>query len=161
LCASLFDTSKQLFMGFFSDILLGKQVTVLDKILGELKTRIKNENPSANYTWTSEHLISGQRKKTVFILEGNYLGPDKNQLKSVYRIIDNLQEIMKTVDQKIKGTDLNFNREWSNEFHLAAITPIARQDNRFEVTFEPLNEDSVEYVSFVWENEKITEIVAK
>ena len=31
-------------MGFFGDILLGKQVTVLDKILGELKTRIKKEN---------------------------------------------------------------------------------------------------------------------
>ena len=148
-------------MGFFNDILFGKQVTVLDKILGELKTRIKNENPSANYTWTSENLITGQRKKTVFILEGNYHGPDKNQLKAVYRIIDNLQEIRKTVDQKIRGTDFNFNRDWSNEFHLAAIIPLSRQDNQFEVIFEPLNEGSVEYVSFVRENDKITEIAAK
>lgn len=148
-------------MGFFGDILLGKQVTVLDKILGELKTRIKKENPSTNYTWTSENLISGQRKKTVFILEGNYLGPDKIQLKSVYRIIDNLQEIMKTVDRKIKLTNLNYYSEWSKEFYLAAITPIAWQDNHFEVTFEPLNEDSVRYVSFVWGNDKITEIEVK
>ena len=148
-------------MGFFNDILFGKQVIVLDQILGELKTRIKNENPSDNYTWTSENWIDGQRKKTVFILEGNYLGPDKNHLKSIYRIIENLQEIMETVDQKIKGSDLNFNREWNNEFYLAAITPIARQDNQFEVTFEPLNEDSIEYVSFTWENDKITEIEAK
>lgn len=148
-------------MGFFSDILLGKQVSVLDKILGELKTRIKNENPTVNYTWTSENLISGQPKKTVFILEGNCLGPDKNQLKSFYRIIDNLYEIIKTADQKIKVTNLKFNREWSSEFYLAAITPIARQDNQFEVTFEPLNEDSVEYVSFTWENDKIFEIESK
>ena len=148
-------------MSFFNDILFGKQVIVLDQILGELKTRIKNENPQTNYTWTSKNLIVRQRKKTFFILEGNYLGPDKNQLKCIYRIIDNLPEIIKTVDQKIKITDLKFNREWNNEFYLAAITPIARQDNQFEVTFEPLNEDSIEYVSFTWENDKITEIEAK
>ena len=161
LLTNLFDNSKQLNMGFFSDILLGKQVTVLDKILGELKTRIKNENPSDSYTWTSENLIAGQGKVTVFILEGNYLGPDKNQLKSIYRILENIEEILKTVDMKIKGTNLNFNLEWRNEFHLAAITPVAFQNNKFEVTFEPLNEESVEYVSFVWENDKITEIEAK
>lgn len=148
-------------MSFFSDIFLGKQVTVYDKILGEFKTRIKNENPSSNYIWTSENLVSDQRKKTVIILDGNYIGPDKNQLKSVYRIIDNLQEIVKMVDQKIKGTDLNYNRDLSSEFLLAAITPVPRKDNQFEVTFEPLNEESVEYVSFVWENDKITEIVAQ
>lgn len=106
-------------------------------------------------------MVSDQRKKTVIILDGNYIGPDKNQLKSVYRIIDNLQEIVKMVDQKIKGTDLNYNRDWSSEFHLAAITPVPRKDYQFEVTFEPLNEESVEYVSFVWENDKITEIVAQ
>lgn len=148
-------------MGFLSDILLGKQVVVLDKVLGELKTRMRKEDQSANYTWTSESLIAGQRKKTLFILEGNYLGPDNNQLKSVYQIISSLQEIVKTVDQNIKATNLNYNREWSNEFYLAAITPITRRDNQFEVTFESLDEDSVEYISFIWENDKIFEIEAE
>jgi hypothetical protein len=68
---------------------------------------------------------------------------------------------MKTVDRKIKLTNLNYYSEWSKEFYLAAITPIAWQDNHFEVTFEPLNEDSVRYVSFVWGNDKITEIEVK
>jgi hypothetical protein len=158
---NLLDNSKQLNTGFLSDFLLGKQVTVLDKVLGELKTRIKKKNPSVNYTWVSQNLIVGQGKKTVFILEGNYLGPDKNQLKSVYRILENLQEIVKTVDQKLKGTNWTFKSEWSSEFYLASVTPFARQHNQFEVTFEPVNEESDEYVSFVWEKDRITEIEAK
>lgn len=62
-------------MGLISEFFFGRLTKIQDKKIGELKTKIKSDNSSINYTWTGEHKLDGQAKPTVFILEGNNLGP--------------------------------------------------------------------------------------
>lgn len=146
------------------EFLFGKEIVFSDKIIGELKARIKNRNPSINYTWTGEHQFSKQKKKTVFILEGNVNGPYKEQLKSVHRIIEDLDNITNNVNAEIrinKRPNERFNNNWIKEFYLAAITPIEIRENNFEVTFEPINDEDISYVSFTWTKDRITEIELK
>jgi len=142
----------------------GKQVVFTDKLIGILKTRVKNENPSINYTWIGENLLNGQKRKTVFILEGNSQEPYKNQLKSVYRIVQDLENITRQINFELKSskyTNPRFKHDWLKDFYLAAITPNDVRENRFEVSIEPINENDTGYVSFLWANGRISEIEAK
>lgn len=147
-------------MGVLRDFFFGKMVRIKDPILGDLETRVKGDNITKVYTWTSEHLIPGQLEKTVFILEGNLTGPYKSQLQAVYRIIYNLQDLIQTVDLKIKNTKPTYNQYWSTQYYLAAITPVDVEKSQFEVCFDSLAPGEGNSVSFFWENDVISEISA-
>jgi hypothetical protein len=150
------------------EFLFGRLIKINDDKLGELTTKVKSDNPSINYTWTGEHKLKGQRKPTVFILEGNSFGPHGDQLKSVYRIIDTLDDITTQVDKELKGrinTKPRYKGRWTNEFYLAAIVPYNRNvrglGNQFEIQFEPIEVDDTDYVGLIWNNDRLTEIEGK
>jgi hypothetical protein len=151
-----------------SEFLFGRLIKISDDKLGELTTRVKNNNPSINCTWTGEHKLNGQGKPTVFILEGNNIGPYADQLKSVYRIIDTLDDITAQVDKELKGrlnTKPRYKGRWTNEFYLAAIVPynpnVKCLGNQFEIQFEPIEEDDTDYIGLIWNNGRLTEIEGK
>ena len=144
--------------------MFGKEKKFTDNKIGILKSRIKNENPSINHTWTGESLLPDQKKKTVFILEGNFRGPYKNQLESVHRIIEGLNSIIQKIQIEInnnKPVKTQLSKDWIKGFYLAAITPMEIRETKFEVTFEPLNDKDTGYIGLIWENGKITEIEVK
>jgi hypothetical protein len=152
-------------MGLIRDYLFGRQIKFQDSKLGELTTKIKTENPSINYTWAGTIKLSGQRKETYFILEGNSTGPYKSQLGSVHRIIDSLDNIIVTIDKELKGRQNikpRFMKEWTKDYHLGMVTPydpyVKGIERKFELNFEPLDEDDLEYVNLVWDNDRLVEI---
>lgn len=155
-------------MGLISEFLFGRQIKIQDNKIGELTAKVNGDNPSINYTWTGEHNLTGQRKPTVFILEGNNVGPYRDQLKGVHRIVDTLDNIIAQVDKELKGR-LNikqrFKGDWTKEFYLAAITPydpdVKGEGKQFEINFEPIREDDTDYVGLLWNNDRLTEIEAK
>ncbi len=146
------------------EFFFGKQIVFSDKLIGNLETRIKIDNPTINYTWVGETQLTGQKRKTVFILEGNSQGPYKNQLKSVQRIVQNIENITKEIDLELKAAKsvkLRFKHNWVKDFYLAAITPNDTRENKFEVNFEPIDENDSGYVLFLWANDRISEIESK
>ncbi|MFN7117328.1 MAG: hypothetical protein ACK4TA_11050 [Saprospiraceae bacterium] len=149
---------------FIKQFLFGKEVRFYDPILGELKTRVKKANTTVSYTWTGEYILPGQKKKTFFIVEGNYLAPDKVQLNSLYYIIENLDEIIAKVDTELKAkpsVKSRFKQQWSDAFYLAAILPYAADGgNAFELSFEPLAEEDTDYVGLIWQNGILIDIIA-
>ncbi len=154
-------------MSFLKDMLFGKKVSFIDTKIGELTARVKNDNSSINYTWSGEYMLSGQKKPTVFILEGNAEGPYKQQLASVYRIVDTLDSIILWVDSQLKQKE-NFKpifKDWKDTFYLAAITPYNPDTidirNMFEITFEPVIEKEIHYLGLTWVNDRFSEFVAK
>jgi len=146
------------------EFFFGKKVIFSDKLIGNLETRIKNQNVSINCTWTCENLLESQKRKTVFILEGNRNGPYKNQLKSVHRIIQNLENITRQIylsSHKSKPTKDKLKSVWVKDFYLAAITPNDIRENSFELNFEPINKNDNGYISFIWTNDRISNIELK
>ncbi len=135
------------------DLLFGKNVEISDPKLGLLKTKVKNTNPSIGYVWTGETQLAGQTQETVIIMEGNAEGPFKEQLEAIHMIVDSIGEIVKQVvsealkESKYKATD----------FYLSAIMPVEIANNSFEVNFEPINDNNNSFISFVWQNHKISE----
>lgn len=122
-------------MGKIKDFLLGRKVTISDKKLGNLSTRIRN-NPYKNYVWTSLHKLEGQKKESVFLLEGNMESPEKRQLDCVYEIVDSLDKIICQVDKTIKqqsNTKQEYNSNWSKEFYLDTVTLLRHRKNFFTV----------------------------
>ncbi len=155
-------------MGLIKDILFGRKVTFYDDKIGELTARVKNENPSINYTWTCEFKLDGQKGETFFILEGNSTGPYNDQIKSVHQIVDSINEIISNVDKELKGrNDIKqiFKNDWINEFYLAAINPYNPDTldigRKFEINFEPVKKDNTDYIGLIWDNGSLTEIVAE
>jgi hypothetical protein len=155
-------------MGLISEFIFGRQIKIQDDKLGELTAKVKSDNPSINYTWTGEHKLAGQIKPTVFILEGNNLGPYGEQLKAVHRIVDTLDNIIAQVDKELKGRPnikQRFKGNWTKEFYLAAVTPydpdVKGEGKQFEINFEPIKEDDTNYVGLLWNNDRLTEIEAK
>ena len=148
--------NKLAIMGL-KEFLFGKKREIYDERIGKLTTRVKNENPSINYTWSSEHQLFGQAKPTVFIMEGNVNGPAKNQLNSIYNIIDTLDEIIEHIIQATKTTI-----KIKENFYLTAVLSsnyeTKRNEKEFEINFEPINEDSKQYISLMWNNGNLTEI---
>jgi hypothetical protein len=151
-------------MGLF-DFLFGRQVKFQDSIIGELTTKVKKDNPSINYTWTGSTKLTGQLKETFFILEGNNHGPYKDQLNSVHRIVDTLNDIIASVDREIKGMQNvkpRYMRDWTKEYHLAMVSPydpnVKGVGKKFEVNFEPLDEKDLDYIGLIWDNGKLIEI---
>ncbi|MBB6610268.1 hypothetical protein H7F15_04390 [Pontibacter sp. Tf4] len=145
----------------FLKLLFGKSIKIEDKKIGELKTRIKRDNPSINYTWTSAKLVASQKKETCFIIEGNSVGPHKQQLNAIYFIVDNLEnlvcDVMTKLPEKSAYKDV-LQGEWKEELYLSAIYPTDIWHPRFELTFEQLDDKALGYISVMWENGNITEI---
>ena len=148
--------------------LFGLEVKIQDPIIGELTAIIRGDNPSINYTWTGEHKLEGQIKPTVFILEGNKDGPYREQLKSIHRIVDTLDNVIDQLDSNLKQQQkikIQYKEEWMSDFYLAAIVPynpdIKGVGQRFEINFEPVEEDRTDYISLIWDNDRLTEIEAK
>ena len=155
-------------MGLISNFLFGREIKIQDNKIGVLTTKIKSDNPSINYTWTGEPKLAGQKKPTVFILEGNSLGPYKDQLKGVHRIVDTLDNIIYQIDKELKGRQKikqRFMNDWTKDFYLAAITPydpgVKGEGKQFEINFEPLDEDDTDYVGLLWNNDELKEIEAE
>ena len=150
-------------MGILERLLFGKKITILDERIGTLSSRIKSKDPSIECTWISEHLIPDQQQKTVFILEGNINGPYNSQLKSVYRIIEELKHIIENVDNELRKTSTKYEKlkNWKGEFYLAALTPNEVSRNEFEVSFEPFDDDDTRYVSLLWRDGNLSEIEGK
>ncbi|WP_345167893.1 hypothetical protein [Nibribacter koreensis] len=142
-------------------LLFGKSTKIQDEKIGELKTRIKRDNPSINYTWTSVKVVANQKKETCFIIEGNSVGPHKQQLNAVYSIVDNLENLVRDVMSKLPDKSVYKNvlrGEWKEELYLSAIYPTDIWHPRFEITFEQLDEKASSYISVTWENGNITEV---
>lgn len=150
-------------MELIKKLLFGKKTFIEDPILGTLETRIKSDNPSFEQTWTSEHLIPNQKSKTVFILEGNVKGPTKGQLDAAHRIIDELGTIVKLLNKEVqKSPELKSKLDnWIEEFYLAAVTPWEERTNKFELCFEPVNQDDTRYLGCFWQNGTISEVEGK
>ena len=155
-------------MGLISEFFFGRLTKIQDEKIGELKTKVKSDNPSINYTWTGEHKLDGQAKPTVFILEGNNIGPYGEQLKSVHRIVDTIGDIIARVDKELKerlNIKQRFKNDWTKEFYVAAIVPydpdVKGVGIQFEINFEPIKEDDTDYVGLIWNNDRLTEIEAK
>lgn len=153
-------------MGFIKDFFWGKKIKINDDKIGELTARIKNKDISVNYTWTGEHKLDGQKKETFFILEGNSLGPYKEQLISVHRIVDTINDIITQLNKEFKNKQTireKFKGDWAREYYLAAITSYNTRKNiisgMFEITIEFLDDDA--YAIFIWNGDMITEIIAK
>ena len=155
-------------MGLISDFLFGRHITIENERIGRLKARVKGDNPSINCTWTSEHQLAGQARPTVFILEGNNKGPHKEQLDSIYKIIDTLNDIVVQVDKRLKTkSDIKerYRRDWTKEFFLSAIyayDPFTKGiERQFEVNFEPITGEDTDYITMIWDKGRLTEIEAK
>lgn len=155
-------------MGIISEFFFGRPTKIQDEKIGELKTRIKSDNPSIKYTWTGEHNLDGQAKPTSFILEGNCSGPYGEQLRSVYRIVDTIDIILEQVDKELKeqpNIKQRFKSDWTKKFYLAAIVPfnpdVKGIGTQFEINFEPIDEDDTDYVGLIWDNDRLTEIEVK
>ena len=155
-------------MGLISDFLFGRKISIQDSKIGELKTRVRGNNPSINYTWTGEYKLQGQKKPTIFILEGNNVEPYRSHLKGLHNIIDTLDNIVEQVDKELKGrpnVKQRFKENWVKDFYLAAITPYNPNTNedgeQFELNFEPIIEDDTDYVGFLWNNGILAEVEAK
>lgn len=146
------------------DFLFGQLKIIVDPKIGNLEARIKNINPSINYTWTSTKQLPGQLEATVIILEGNANGPYKNQLTAAYSIVDNLTSIQYSIDKELTKTNLSKlsnPEDWRGKFYLAAITPIEVNDNSFELCFESINQDNEDYFACTWEDEKLIDFEFK
>ena len=146
------------------NILFGKKKIISDKKIGDLKARIKNNNPSINYTWTSEFLLSGEENETVIMLEGNANGPYKNQLNAVYSIVDNLKKLREQIlidSKRLNLENLKYNSNRIKDFYFAAITPIDITENSFEVNLEPVSGDEDGYVLFKWKNNQVSDLEIK
>lgn len=145
----------------FLKLLFGKSTKIQNEKIGELKTRIKQDNPSINYTWTSAKVVASQKKETYFIIEGNSDGPHKQQLNAVYSIVDNLENLVCDVMNKLPDKSANkhvLRGEWKEKLYLSAIYPTDIWHPRFELTFEQLDEKGSSYISVMWENGNIIEI---
>ena len=150
-------------MEFIKKLLFGRPTYFEDFKIGKLKTRVKSENPSIEYTWVGEHLLPHQKEKTVFILEGNIYGPSKSQLESAHKILDELQSIVENIDAKLQSNSSNYSKisDWKENFFFTAVTPNNQRNNGFELNFEPLDQDDTRYVGCMWTNGRITEIEGK
>lgn len=140
--------------------LFGKKKIVQDDVLGSLSARIKSTDPSKEYTWSSEQLISGQRKATVFLLEGNHAGPYGAQKKSVYKIIEDIDKIISEVDIELMKKPAVYDtlRSWKTAFHFEVVYPFDVQRDEFELTFSPLEENDERWVSVIWCGGQLKEI---
>lgn len=149
-------------MEILERLLFGKKITIKDERIGTLFSRIKSTDPSIECTWISEHLISKQQQ-TVFILEGNLNGPYYSQLKSVYRIIEELKLIIENVDNELRKNSSKYEKlnNWKHKFYLAALTPHDVSSNEFKINFEPFDDDDTRYVSLLWRNGNLSEIEGK
>lgn len=152
-------------MGLIKDIIFGRQINIHDSRIGELTTRVKNTHPSVNYIWTGSYKLSGQKKETIFLLNGNSAGPYREQLNSVYRIIDTLGSIITSLDLEIsvrQNVNSKFKNEWTKDYYLASVSSYDHKDRdnnkKFEMSFEPLNENSEYFIDLFWENDKLTNI---
>ena len=155
-------------MGLITEFFFGRLTKIQDEKIGKLTAKIKSDNPSLNYTWTGEYKLDGQAKPTVFILEGNDVGPYGEQLKSVHRIVDTLDGIISRVDKELKerlNIKQRFKYDWTKEFYVAAIVPcdpdVKGAGIQFEISLEPIKEDDTDYVGLIWNNDRLTEIEAK
>ena len=149
-------------MEILERLLFGKKVTIKDERIGILFSRIKSTDPSIECTWISEHLNSDQQQ-TVFILEGNLNGPYYSQLKSVYRIIEELNLIIENVDNELKKNRSKYEKlnNWKDKFHLAALTRYDVSRNEFKIKFEPFDDDDTRHISLLWRNGNLSEIEGK
>ncbi|MDR0560716.1 MAG: hypothetical protein LBG92_11155 [Prevotellaceae bacterium] len=144
-------------MGKIKDFLFGKKVIFVDSKVGNMEARVKRNNPHKRYTWTSEHLIAGQMKPTIFLLDGNYEKPYKNQLNAVHQILDSLDKIMPQIDKAVKNQpDIN-QKYKEKDFYLSDIIPYEAETGvmKFEVIFEPVDGNKKDYISCLWENGKL------
>jgi len=144
-------------------LLFGKKITIKDERIGTLSSRINSINPSEECTWISEHLIPVQQQKTVFILEGNINGPYYSQLKTVYRIIEELKLIIENADNELSKNSSKYEKlkNWKDKFYLAALTPYDVSRNEFEINFKPYDNDDTRYISLLWRNGCLSEIESK
>ncbi len=143
------------------DLFFGKKKEIHDSLIGILKTRIKNENLNINYVWYGENHIKSQKRQTVFILEGNSLGPFSSQLSQVHKIINEIDEIYKKTEIGISGSLIGKNElitNFRNNFYLASITPWKVDEGSFEINFEPIMDDESGYISFIWKNSEISDL---
>jgi hypothetical protein len=146
------------------DYLFGQIEVFNDDLVGKLTARIKNRNPSINYTWVGEHLLSGQKKPTVFIMEGNSAGPYKDQLISTQSIVKSFTEIEEDICSNLKsqeGIKPRFISNWTSDFFISAIVPNTQNEGSFEIIYEPVDPDDLDCVSCVWKNGQLTKIEGK
>lgn len=132
--------------------------------IGELSARVKKEHPSIVCTWSSSFKLPGQKQETTFIMEGNYLGPYKDQLKAVHKIVDTLDSVVAEVSQNLKDkvdVTSKLGIDWKNSFHLSAVMYCTINNNElgnsFEVSLDPIKEEG-DCVTWIWDDGKITEI---
>jgi len=151
-------------MGLIKDFLFGRKIKIQDAKIGELSARVRKEHPSVACTWSSSFKLLGQKQETTFIMEGNYLGPNKDQLKAVHKIVDTLDNVVADVAKELKNNTaihLKLGSDWKNSFHLSAVMHYTvnknELSNSFEVSLDPIKEEG-DCITWIWDDGKITEI---
>ena len=152
-------------MELIKRILFGRKIKINDNRIGELSSRIKSDNLSVEYTWYGEYKLIGQNKVTAFYLNGNCLGPYSEQLRSVHRVVDTLNDIFLKIDVELKkrqDVKDRFKIDWRNDFYLAAIYSDIQDSslfsNRLELSFEALDDEDLNAIGLIWQNDKLIEI---
>ena len=150
-------------MGFIQDWIFGKEIKYNDNRIGELTARIRNKKKT-NCTWTGTYLIPGQKAETVIILEGDNKAPFPSQIKGIYALLDNIQDINRKLEEYWKSKPFvkqSYTADWLDKYYIEGIWPRKIEENSFEITYEQYDKEQSSYISLIWKNKEISEVEIK
>ncbi|WP_243345505.1 hypothetical protein [Parabacteroides sp. FAFU027] len=150
-------------MGFIQDWIFGKEITYNDNRIGELTARIRNKKKT-DCVWTGTYLIPGQKAETVIILEGDSNTPFSSQIKGIYALLDNIQDINHKVEEYWRNQPIvkqSFTADWMDRYYIEGISPWEIEDNSFEISYEPYDKNDSSYIALIWKDQEIREVEIK
>lgn len=149
-------------MGLLNRI-LGEKKLIADDFFGKIESqRIRKEKEDKEYSWNTIYFLPNAPEETGIILEGSYRSPNKRQLNEIKLILSNYDDLFEKIYTEVYNLRLkqklfkNWDIEkWKNNYFLSAVFPLDGQKPHFELCFDPMNIESLPYISFNMVNNDI------